>query len=37
MVINIICFIVGANVGLFLYACILAEKNADKNFYRNGE
>lgn len=30
MIVNIICFILGANVSLFLYACILAGKKADE-------
>lgn len=32
MIMNIICFILGANTSLFLYACILVGKKADKNF-----
>ena len=33
----IISFILGANVSLFLYACIIAGKEADKNIYKGGK
>ena len=39
MIGNIISFILGANVSLFLYACILAGKKADEHIDKeeNGE
>ncbi len=30
MIGNIICFILGANISLFLYACIIVGKESDK-------
>lgn len=32
----IISFILGANISLFLYACIIAGKESDKHIYKKG-
>lgn len=37
MISFIIGLFVGANLGLFLYACILAGKKADEHIYREEE
>lgn len=36
MISFIIGLFVGANLGLFLYACILADKKADEHIYNEG-
>lgn len=37
MIKNIIIFILGANIGLFLYALIICSKKADEHFYNEGD